>query len=270
MDYRAPPTARNGFSRVRILAGSEEQLRKICAALWEHSSRICANASVLRSKTSIFRVGTLPAMKRSGVGAHVVFTADKIKSKSTGKEHSMKRILTMLAVTAALCMGAGSLWAQQDNGGGGGGRRCGGGGGGFGQMDPQQRQQMMMDRYKEDLGFTNDTEWSAVQPLVQKVVDARRDAVSGGGFGFRRNRGGNNDNGGGGNNRFQLPPNPDRDALQQAIDSNAPAPQVAAALAKYRSSQKSKQSKLEQAQSDLAKVLTPKQDAQAVLAGLLN
>ena len=181
----------------------------------------------------------------------------------------MKKILTMLAVTAALCLGADSLWAQ-DNGGGGGGGRRGGGGGGFGQMDPAQRQQAMMDRYKEDLGFTNDTDWSAVQPLVQKVVDARRDAMSGNFGGFRNRRGGNNDNGGGGNNRFQPPPNPDREALQQAIDSNAPASQVAAALSKYRASQKSKQSKLEQAQSDLAKVLTPKQEAQAVLAGLLN
>ena len=176
----------------------------------------------------------------------------------------MKKILTMLAVTAALCVGADSLRAQQDNGGGGGGF----GGGGFRNMDPAQRQQMMMDRYKQDLGFTNDTEWSAVEPLVQKVADARRESMAGGFGGFRRNRGGNADNGGG--NRPQPPSNPDREALQQAIDSNAPASQVASALSKYRASQKAKQSKLEQAQSDLAKVLTPKQEAQAVLAGLLN
>lgn len=179
----------------------------------------------------------------------------------------MKKMLTMLAVTAALCMGADSLMAQQDNGGGGGG---GFGGGGFRNMDPAQRQQFMMDRMKQDLGFTNDTDWSAVEPLVQKVMDARRETMAGGGFGgFRRNRGGNADNGGD-NNRPQRPSNPDRDALQSAVDSNAPAPQLAAALAKFRASQKAKQSKLEQAQSDLAKVLTPKQEAQAVLAGLLN
>ena len=208
-------------------------------------------------------------MSLSDAGTHVVFTADESNSKSTGKEHSMKKILTLLAVTAALCVGADSLRAQ-DNGGGGGGGGGGGrrGGGGFGQMDPAQRQQMMMDRFKEDLGFTNDTEWSAVEPLVQKVMDARRETMAGGFGGFRRNRGGNADNGGG--NRPQPPANPDREALQQAIDSNAPASQVAAALSKFRASQKAKQSKLEQAQSDLAKVLTPKQEAQAVLAGLLN
>lgn len=177
----------------------------------------------------------------------------------------MKKMLTMLAVTAALCMGADSLMAQQDNGGGGGGR-------GFGRMDPAQRQQFMLDRYKDDLGFTNDTEWSAVEPLVQKVMDAREATMAGRGFGFRGRRGGNNNDngGGGGNNRPQGPSNPDRDALQSAVDSNVSPQQLTAALEKYRSSQKAKQSKLEQAQSDLAKVLTPKQEAQAVLAGLLN
>lgn len=172
----------------------------------------------------------------------------------------MKKILTMLAVTAALCMGAGSLRAQ-DNGGGGGG--------GFGRMDPQQRQQMMLDRYKDDLGFTNDTEWGAVEPLVQKVMDAQREAMMSRFAGFRGRRGGNNNDNAGGN-RPQRPTSPEREALQQAIDSNAPAGQVAAALEKFRTSEKSKQAKLEQAQSDLAKVLTPKQEAQAVLAGLLN
>jgi len=50
-------------------------------------------------------------------------------------------------------------------------------------------------------GITNDTDWSAVQPLVQKVLDARRDVGVGGGMRalFGRNRGGNNNNGGGNN-----------------------------------------------------------------------
>jgi hypothetical protein len=190
-------------------------------------------------------------------GTHVVFTANETKSKSTGKEHSMKKILTILAVTAALCVGADSLRAQ-DNGGGGG----------RGTFDPAQFQQRRLERIKEDLGFTNDTEWSAVEPLVQKVMDAQMANRFAGFRGGRR--GGNADNGGGNPNRPQPPSNPDREALQQAVDSNVPPSQLAAALEKYRASQKTKQSRLEQAQSDLAKVLTPKQEAQAVLAGLLN
>jgi hypothetical protein len=41
-------------------------------------------------------------------------------------------------------------------------------------------------------------------------------------------------------------------------------------LDKYRASAKAKQAKLESAQADLKKVLTQKQEAAAVLAGLLN
>jgi hypothetical protein len=183
----------------------------------------------------------------------------------------MKKLLAMLAVAAALCVSADSSLAQ-GNGGGGGGRGGGGGGGGFGQMDPAQRQQMMMDRYKQDLGFTNDTDWSAVEPLVQKVADAQREAMQSrfaGAFGRRGGRNGGGGGGGGGGG-FQAPTDPDREALQQAVDSGAPAAQVKAALDKYRASQKAKQAKLESAQADLKKVLSQKQEAAAVLAGLLN
>ena len=187
----------------------------------------------------------------------------------------MKKLLAMLAVAAALCVSADSLLAQ-DNGGGGGGnggggrrqRNGGGGGGGGGQFDPAAFQQRMMDRYKEDLGFTNDTEWSAVEPLVQKVSEARMEAFRGGGFGGRR--GGQGGGGGGGGFGGNVPADPDREALQQAIDNNAPAAQIKTLLDKYRASVKTKQAKLESAQADLKKVLSQKQEASAVLAGLLN
>lgn len=168
----------------------------------------------------------------------------------------MKKLLAMLAVAAALCVSADSLRAQDNGGGGGGGRR-------FRGFDPQQ----MMDNIKDRLGFTNDTDWSAVQPLVQKVMDARRDSMSGMFRGFRRRSA--DDTGGGGGNANR-PSNPEADALQQAVDSNAPAAQIKAALEKYRTAQKARQAKLEQAQEDLRKVLSQKQEAQAVLMGLLN
>ncbi len=65
-------------------------------------------------------------------------------------------------------------------------------------------------------------------------------------------------------------PNPDRDALQQALDDNAPAAQIKALLAKYQASQKAKQAKLIAAQANLRKVLTVQQEAQATLMGLLD
>ena len=169
-------------------------------------------------------------------------------------------------MAVALIMGAGSAFAQNENGGNGGF------GGGRGNFDPAQFQQRMMDNIKTQLGFTNDTDWAAVQPLVQKVMDAQRDA-RGAGMGRlfgRGNRGGGDQ---GGNNRrgmFGGTPGPEAEALQKAIDDNAPAAQIKDLLAKYKDSQKAKQDKLAAAQADLRSVLTVKQEAQATLLGLVE
>lgn len=196
----------------------------------------------------------------------------------------VSNLLTVCGVAAALMLSVGSLCAQPGGGGGGG---FGGGGGGFGgggggrgrNFDPAQMQQMIMDNIRQQLNFTNDTDWSAVQPLVQKVVDARTAVGVGGGgmrgmFGGGRNRGGGGGGGGfggggGGNNPFNQP-NPDRDALQQALDDNAPAAQVKALLDRYQVSQKAKQTALITAQANLRTVLTVPQEAQATLMGLLD
>ncbi|HTV75679.1 MAG TPA: hypothetical protein VMD57_01685, partial [Candidatus Baltobacteraceae bacterium] len=106
----------------------------------------------------------------------------------------IKNLLTVCGVAAALMLSAGSLLAQNDNGGGNGGNGGGGGGRpGRGNFDPAQMQQRMLQRIQDQLGITNDTDWSAIQPLVQKVMDAQRD-LRGGGMArmFARNRGGNN------------------------------------------------------------------------------
>jgi len=198
----------------------------------------------------------------------------------------LNRIITLCAMAATLAISASSLLAQNNGGnsgtgggGGGQGRQRGGGGGGQGggNFDPAAMQQRMMDRVQQELGFTNDTDWDAVKPLVQKVMDARRDVGFGGAgrmMGGGRNRGGQGGQAGqpAGNTR----PNPfgqtspEQDALQKALDDNAPASQIKDLLAKYKASQKAKQAKLEAAQADLKAVLTTKQEAQAVLLGLVN
>jgi hypothetical protein len=133
-----------------------------------------------------------------------------------------------------------------------------------------------MERVRDNLGFTNDTEWNAVQPMVQKVFDAQRDA-RGGGIGRlfgRGNRGGSNGaNANAGGSRggfFGGTSSPEAEALQKAIDDNAPTAQIKAALAKYKNSQKAKQDKLVQAQENLRKVLNTKREAQATLLGLVD
>ena len=200
----------------------------------------------------------------------------------------LNRIITLCAIASTLALSIGDVLAQNNgNGGqpgqggqGGQGRQRGGNGGpGGGNFDPAAMQQRIMDRYQTELGFTNDTEWDAVKPLVQKVQDARM-AVGMGGmgrmFGGGRNRGGTQGGQGGqpaGNTRgggMFGQASPEQDALQKAIDDNAPSSQIKDLLAKCKASQKAKQAKLEAAQADLKKILTTKQEAQAFLLGLVN
>ena len=221
----------------------------------------------------------------------------------------VRNLLTMCGVAAALMLSVSTIFAQPGGGGGfggggaagggggGGGGGFGGGGGGFGGGGQGgfggggqggfggggqggfggggngggfNMQQMQMQRYQQALDITNDDEWAAIQPLIQKVIDARtalgnnNNAFGGGG-----GRGGRGGRGGGGGGAAVVA-NPERDALQQAVDADAPASQIKDLLAKYQNSQKTKQAKLVAAESDLRKVLTVTQEAAATLVGLLD
>ena len=189
----------------------------------------------------------------------------------------LNRIITLCAMAATLAISATSLLAQNNNSTGdtnNAGQRRQRGGSGGGNFDPAQIQQRMLDRAQEQLGFTNDTEWDAVKPLVQKVMDARF-AVGTGSMGRMfggRTRGGNNSDQTANRTRPSIfgQTSLEQDALQKAIDDNAPAAQIKDLLARYKASQKVKQAKLEAAQADLKAVLTTKQEAQAFLIGLVN
>src|SRR5579871_4589007 len=206
---------------------------------------------------------------------------------------NMKIQMLALLGTLCLCAGVGSALAQDGNAvivvrqpgspddGGPGGGPPGGFGGNFrgGNFDPQQFQQMMMDNTRHSLNITNDEEWKAIEPLVQSVMDARRDAGGFGGGGMRMMFGGPGGPGGGGNGGNQSgntqrqmrfgPQSPEQEALQKSLDDNAPAAQVKEAMAKFRAAKKEKQAKLEAAQEKLRSVLTTKQEGQAMLMGLL-
>ncbi len=192
----------------------------------------------------------------------------------------MKQLVMAGGMALALCLSVG-IAAAQDNGnggsGGGGGGRGGRGGfgGGVGNFDPAAFRQQMLDNVRDQLGFTNDTDWSAVEPLVQKALEARRDA-SGPNMGrlFGRGNRGGGQGGPGGNRRgggpFGGTPSPEADALQKALDDNAPTGQVKDLLTKYQNSQKTRRAALATAQEALRQVLNSKQEAQATLLGLLD
>lgn len=191
----------------------------------------------------------------------------------------LSRLAAALGLATLLCGGLTPTLAQDQGGGaGGGGGAAGGGGGGRGpggrgNFDPAQMQARMMERYRESLELQNDDEWKAIEPLITKVSEARRDASMGRGM-FGRGPGGPGGNGPGGQGGNRRGPGGDAsaesEALQKALESKAPAAEIKSALVKVREARKAKEAKLTAAQDELRKVLSVRQEAQAVLLGLLN
>jgi hypothetical protein len=180
----------------------------------------------------------------------------------------LKSVLLLAGTMAALSFGTASVSAQ-------------------GNFDPQQMRERMLERVREQLGVTNDDEWKIVSERAEKVMTARREASAGGfgmfgrgpgGGGGRRGGGDNananaNANGNGGNRPrggfFAEEPQEAKD-LRAAIEAKAPADEIKTKLDKYRAYKKGKEAELAKAQEKLKEVLNARQEAAAVLAGLLQ
>jgi hypothetical protein len=123
---------------------------------------------------------------------------------------------------------------------------------------------------------TNDDEWAAIKPLIQRVMEARLAGLASMGRGMMGSRGrggpgGDNAQAGQGGGRAGMfgQTMPEAEALQKAIDAKAPKAEIQAALGKFVAARQAKQKELQQAQDDLRKVLTARQEATATLNGLL-
>jgi hypothetical protein len=172
--------------------------------------------------------------------------------------------------------------AQAQNNRNGNGNGNGNGNRTRGNRDPAQYQERRMARYRDQLEIKSDDEWKAIQPLVEKVLQAQREVrameyggmMRGGPPGGGQNDAGSGGFGGGrgfrGGTGTNIEANPDVVALQKAISSNAGVSEVKARLARYRDTYKQKQTNLAKAQDDLRQVLTAHQEGAAVLAGLLR
>lgn len=169
----------------------------------------------------------------------------------------MKTITQLLALAGitALCLAAPSALAQGGPGGPGGER------GDRGDRDPAQMQQRMLENTRERLELTNEADWRAVEPLVQKVFQARREQLGGGmrGFGGR-----------GGGGRFGGEPAAEESALRTAIESNAASAELRTRMDAFRKARAAKEAELKTAQDELKKVLTARQEAIALQMGLVN
>ena len=200
------------------------------------------------------------------------------KRQSNNIMKRLNRVLAAAGVAVLMGLGTANGWAQDQ--GQGQGRQ------GRGNFNPEEFRQRMMDGYREQLEVKSDDEWKVVSERINKVLEARREVGFGGrgmgGFGFgRAGRGGGEANtapaGGneqgarrGGPGGFRPEPSPEAEALQKAIESKASADELKAKLAKLREARKEKEANLEKAQEDLRKVLSVRQEASAVLAGLLK
>ncbi len=175
------------------------------------------------------------------------------------------KLLALSGIAAGMLLNTAALYAQQ---GDRPERRRG-------DFDPAQFQERMLERYKEVLEFTNDEEWNAVKPLVQKVLQARMETVGGMGRGMLRPpRPGGEGPGQGEQGRQRGPrfgpQSPAADALEEALESKASADVIKARLAALREERKQRQAALTKAQEDLRKVLNTRREALAVLNGLLD
>jgi hypothetical protein len=139
--------------------------------------------------------------------------------------------------------------------------------------DRAEFRQRMLDGYRDRLDVKSDEDWKKIEVLLTKVMDAQRDARMGMGFGFggRGGRGGGDGAQGGGNrNRGGANTPAETEALTKAVEDKASADEVKAKVAAFREARKTKEAALTKAQEDLRKALTPRQEAAAILAGLLK
>lgn len=184
----------------------------------------------------------------------------------------LKQLLLMAGIAVVMALSTSKLAAQDPPPGGQGGDRQGRGGRGGGNFDPAQMQERMMENIRGQFAIKDDTEWKAVEPLVKKVMDARREnAFNGMRMMFRR-PGGDNNGGGGGGRRggFGGEPSAEEDALQKAIDSKASKEELKTKMAALRKVKQANETKLKAAQDELKKVLTVQQEAAALQMGLVQ
>jgi hypothetical protein len=177
----------------------------------------------------------------------------------------MKSITQWLALAGitTLCLTGTNLIAQPGPGGDGGGE-----GGRRGNWDPAQMQQRMNEMVRDRLEVKDETEWKAIEPLIQKVNELRREQIGGMGRGFMggRNRGGDQGN----RPRFGGEPSAEETALSSAVEANAAKDELKAKMEAFRKAKAAKEAELKTAQENLKKVLTTKQEAIALQMGLVN
>lgn len=126
--------------------------------------------------------------------------------------------------------------------------------------DPDSR---LMTRLREQMEVTDDTEWGLIAERIKRVDEARRTVAAA-------------------NARIPLATGdkaksapraasaaPEQDALRSAVSDRLPDAEIKARLARAHEVYQKNESQLQQARAELRAVLTLRQEAVAVMAGLL-
>jgi hypothetical protein len=179
----------------------------------------------------------------------------------------------LLGFAAVLQLASSSLIAQtpstrRDDGA----RRSGDGqGGDRGNFNPQEMQGRMLAALRDRLEITDDEEWKLISERITKLAELRRNA--GGGIGgMMGSRGGPPGGGGdrGGPSRGPRPGgNPEMSALGLAIQDKLPDAEIKSRLERLREKRREAEANLTKAQEELRAVLSIRQEAVAVMFGLL-
>lgn len=135
-------------------------------------------------------------------------------------------------------------------------------------FSPQDAQARMLAAMRERLEVPDDEEWKVISDRITKVMELRRSSAAGGFMGFGRagqgnapdTTGGRGGRGGG---------SPEMSALQMAVRDKLPDAEIKSRLDRVRETRKDNESKLAKAQDELRAVLSIRQEAMAVVAGLL-
>jgi hypothetical protein len=191
--------------------------------------------------------------------------------------HRLFRAVSLLASVSAFSVGVFAQNAAPNDQNGSrrqrGGDSANGGGdnggkGGRGNFDPAQ----MQERLREQFGVTDDAEWTLISERLTKLSEIRRTA--GGGMG-RGGPGGPSGPGGGPGGpssrggRGGPSGNPEQDSLRAAIMDKLPDAEVKSRLERLREVRKQNEAKVARAQEELRAVLSVRQEAVAVMFGLL-
>ena len=173
--------------------------------------------------------------------------------------------------------GAAPADAANQNGRGRRGQNDGGQGqgpdGGRGNLSVEEMLKQRMTRMREQFEITDDAEWQVISERITTVSQAQRLSMTAGiGGGWRGGLGGPGGAFGGGDTRSGRPglnANPEQVALRQAVTDKLPDAEIKSRLASLREARKTNEEKLSKTQEELRAVLSVRQEAVAVMLGLL-